>query len=186
MKEISSLSDLQGRLQEINVAAAKTGDDSETLFKDMERSMSDALLKKTGVNLQVAIDRKNCNILMGVEQSGGEIRTYVDPRTGRGIGIGGRTLPMAGGGYTKGKDGVWRNNDTGKPADEDEYGNPVDGNGNRLEDDDGRPTVWTMSEEDIIEVTTEGNIQKIRKKIQDNNDIVNGLLNDILAPPRKK
>ncbi len=55
-----------------------------------------------------------------------------------------------------------------------------------MEDDDGRPTVWTMSEEDIIEVTTEGNIQKIRKKIQDNNDIVNGLLNDILAPPRKK
>lgn len=152
MKEISSLSDLQEGLQEINGAAVKAGVDSETLFKDLERSMSDALLKKTGVNLQVAIDRKDCNILLGVEQSGGELRTYVDPGTGRGIGIGGRTLPMAGGGYTK-KNGTWYNNDTGKAADTDDDGNPINENGDRLEDDSGNPTIWTMSEEDIVEVT---------------------------------
>lgn len=190
MKEMSSLADLQGRLQEINVAAAKVGVDSETIFKDLERSMSDALLKKTDVNLQVAIDRKNCNILLGVAQSGGEIRTYVDPRTGRGIGIGGRTLPMAGGGYTK-KGGEWYNNDTGQAADTDENGDPVDENGNRLEDNDGNPTIWTMSDEDIIAVTKVisdgtwwGNMRgaAVKKKLKDNKNALEGLLDELLNP----
>ena len=166
MGEISSLADLQGRLQEISVAATKAGDDSETIFKDMERSLSDTLLKETGVNLQVAIDRKDCNILLGVEQSGGELRTYVDPRTGQGVGIGGRTLPMAGGGYTK-KNGTWYNNDTGKAADTDDDGNQVNDHGDRLEDDAGNPTIWTMSEEDIIEATKiRGTLDKLLHDIE--------------------